>query len=96
MQIFNKRKQNTLQQEVEQCLESMKDLEQTSDEYLKLLNTLERLMKLEHRKNSSFKVKPDTIAQIGGSLAGILIIIGYEHGHVLVSKGLNFIIKGRV
>lgn len=96
MQIFNKRKQNTLEQETQKCLESMAKMDQSSESYKKLLETLERLMRLEHRKNSGFRVKADTLAQIGGSLAGILVIVGYEHGHVLVSKALNYVIKGRV
>lgn len=96
MQIFNKRKVNTLEQETQKCLVSMAKMEQDSDGYKKMLETLERLMRLEHRKNSGFRVKADTLAQIGGSLAGILVIVGYEHGHVLVSKALNYVIKGRV
>lgn len=95
MQFFNKRV-DALEQEIQQCLESMKPLEPTSEEYDAALTVLERLMKLESQKNSCLKVKPDTWAQIGGSLVGILVIVGYEHGHVLVSKALNHIIKGRV
>jgi hypothetical protein len=30
---------------------------------------------------------------VGGNLLGILIIVGYEHTHVMVSKASGFIIR---
>jgi len=48
------------------------------------------------KEKDTTKASADTKWQIAGSLAGILLIVGFEHAHVLGSKALGFIIKGRV
>lgn len=60
-----------------------------SEEYATMLNRLERLYKLKE-KNAPKRVSPDTLIVVGGNLVGILIIVAYEHGHVITSKALSF------
>lgn len=60
-----------------------------SDEYATMLNRLERLYKLKE-KHAPKQVSPDTMLIVAGNLLGILIIVGYEHGHVIVSKAIGF------
>jgi hypothetical protein len=70
----------------------MKTRDGDSEEYATMLNRLERLNKL---RKPSFreKISPDTLILVGSNLLGILIIVSYEHGHVLASRALNTIIK---
>jgi hypothetical protein len=61
-------------------------------EYREAMDYLDRLMKMKAEERR-FKVTPDTIAIIAGNLVGILIIVGYERGHVMTSKVMGFVIK---
>ena len=54
---------------------------------------LERLIKLRTETTSKRKISPDTLALVAGNILGILIIVGYEHSHVMVSKASGFIIR---
>lgn len=65
-----------------------------SEEYANMLNRLERLYKL-YEKNSRKHLSPDTKLLVAGNLVGILIIVAYEHGHVITSKAVNQIGKLR-
>lgn len=42
-----------------------------------------------------WKVSQDTLAIVAGNLLGIVVIVGYERAHVLVSKALPSILKTR-
>lgn len=73
----------------------LREMEMTgpdTDEFPALLSYLERLSRLKTEKRQS-RVSPDTIAIVVGNLVGILIIVAYEQKHVMVSKGLGFILK---
>lgn len=67
-------------------------LDPGSDDYLKMIGALERLTALRDQKCSRMP-SPDVIANIGGNLVGILLILHYEQIHVLTSKALNIIRK---
>ncbi len=43
-----------------------------------------------------WKVSPDTLLTVGGSLLGILCILNFEKGSILTSKALTFVTRGRV
>lgn len=60
-----------------------------SEEYATMLNRLERLYKLKE-KNSPKQVDPNTYWMVGGNLAGILIIVFYEHAHAMTSRAIGF------
>lgn len=60
-----------------------------SEEYATMLNRLERLHKLKE-KTSPKGINPDTLILVGGNLLGILIIVSYEHAHVIASKAIGF------
>jgi hypothetical protein len=67
----------------------MKTKDGDSEEYATMLNRLERLHKLKE-KNTPKGINPDTLVIVGGNLLGIVIIVWFEHAHVIVSKALNF------
>lgn len=60
-----------------------------SDEYATMLNRLERLQKLKKPRFFE-KISPDTMIIVAGNLVGIVIIVAYEHSHVVTSKALSF------
>lgn len=70
-------------------LEIRDAVDKTTKEYAKRIKNLERLYLLRS-KNAPAGINPDTYLIVGGNLAGILIIVIYEHGHVIASKALNF------
>lgn len=63
--------------------------DQDAKESAKKIKNLERLYALKS-KNAPKGLDPNTLLLVGGNLAGILIIVGYEHGHVIVSKAIGF------
>lgn len=66
-----------------------------SPDYTAMANNLETLCRAQERVKKS-KVNPDTLVTAASSLLGIAMILGYEHGHVITSKALAFVLKGRV
>jgi len=69
--------------------DDMRSMDGDSEAYATCLNRLERLYKLKE-KHSKRAVNPDTWVIAGANLLGILVIVAYEHGHVIGSRALNF------
>jgi len=59
--------------------------------------TVDQLAKLYKMKelDAPKHVSPDTLLLVAGSLAGIVLIIGYERANVVTSKALAFVLKLR-
>jgi len=57
------------------------------------LTQLERVIDLRGKTTPCRRFSRDTLLMVGGNLLGILIIVGYEHTHVMVSKASGFIIR---
>lgn len=79
---------------ITELMNDMKTMDGDSDEYATCLNRLERLTKLKKPRFYE-KLSPDTLLLVGSNILGILIIVSYEHGHVIGSKALSHIIKPR-
>ena len=73
-------------------LERMRNADPLSDEYLKLLQSVERFNALKTSQRRQ-KLSRDTIAMVMGNLAGILIIVAYERENVLSSKSFTQLIR---
>lgn len=41
-------------------------------------------------------VSADTKLVVAGNLIGIALILGYERGHVITTKAIGFVLRGRV
>lgn len=68
-----------------------------SADYLKVLTNIERLTTLQSlEKKTGFHVSADTWVAAGASLAGILIIVVYEHAHAFTSKAVTFVPKVKI
>lgn len=50
----------------------------------------------ELQEKSKTRITPDTLMIVAGNLVGIALILGYEHLHVVSSKALGFVLRGRV
>jgi hypothetical protein len=89
---FVSRKASNLDDPIDKVLSELDHVNPGTDDYATLLTTLERLYQLQKDERSS-RVSPDTLAVVAANLLGILIIVGYEQGHVVVSRGLGFILR---
>lgn len=65
-----------------------------TEDYDKMVTQLSTLYKLKEF-DSKKHVSMDTKAMVIGNLAGILLILGYEHVHVVTSKALSFVLKSK-
>lgn len=89
---FRQQKETEFDDAIERILLTMNEHEVGAPEYTKALVFLERMTTI--RKESKPEgVSRDTIAIVTGNLVGILVIVFAEQNHVVVSKGLNFILK---
>ena len=67
----------------------------SSERYDKVSTQYVKLLKARAETQPRVRLSPDTIALIAANLAGILIVVGYEHAHVVTSKALGFVGKLR-
>lgn len=72
--------------------DEMNTYDPDTEEYQNALDKLERLAKI-NENNQRSKVSADTIAIVAGNLLGILIVVGYERGHVLTTRMKDFVLK---
>lgn len=79
--------------EIDKLVLALGDHKATSVEYEKIVEQLNRLMKIR-QENRPARVSPDTWAMIGANILGIAMITWFERGNVVTSKALGFI--GRV
>ena len=84
-----------LESELERAIGSLKGVLTDSDEYSKMLTSVERLHGMLDEEQKSRPVSKDTLATIGGNLLGILMIIKHERVNVITSKALGFVIRSR-
>ena len=84
-----------LDNEINAVLDSMSVFGPDSPEYPHLIAHLDALNSLRHSKKTARRVSPDQMALVAGNLAGILVIVSYEHLHVITSKALNILVKAK-
>ncbi len=75
-------------EQLEVQLKDAESLEDIGD----VLSMMERRNELRNKR----RVSPDTIAIVVCNLLGIILILEHERSHVIASKALGFIIRGRV
>lgn len=89
--MFNYFKQTTpFDEEIERLTRELKNHTIGSDEYSTSLDTITKLQKVRNEERSS-QISKDTWITAGTNLLGILLIISYEHSHVMTSKALPFV-----
>jgi hypothetical protein len=92
MRRLFKREPSVLDEPIEKILTEMNTYKPDDPEWPMLIEHLDKLtrMKSDYRNR---RFSPDTMLLVAGNLLGILVIVAYEQKHVMVSKGLGFVIK---
>ncbi|QEQ93528.1 hypothetical protein SEA_GIRLPOWER_29 [Streptomyces phage GirlPower] len=90
---FKKSEPSDLEREIARLFKKLAKTPEDSDEYNRVSDQLAKLYKLQE-VNSKQKVSKDQLVAALSSIAGILIVVGYEHAHVIASKAaLSFVKK---
>lgn len=80
------------------------------DEYIRLLDECRdvkgeeercsyykcQIKEISEMLKTTWKISPDTLVTVGGSLLTVLLILNFEKLNIVSTKALGFIIKGRV
>lgn len=85
-------RRSILDDSIDRVLEHMKGENPGTEDYEALLADLERLVKLRSEEQSK-RVSPDTMAIVAANIFSVLVVVGYEQGHVVISRGLNFLLR---
>lgn len=85
--------QRQLEAELERVIAGLKNHLSDSEEYAKMLTTVERLNELLAKEEKPNSVSKDTLANIGANLLGIFMIIKHENVNVITSKALSFVTR---
>jgi hypothetical protein len=89
---FKKTEPSDLEVEIKRILSEMKDLPITDEKYATMADRLVQLYKLKE-VDSKKHVSADAMTAAATNLVGILLILHYEHAHVLTSKAVGFVMK---
>lgn len=93
------RKNSDEQSGLDEVIDAVQDLllkgDPTSNDFAKTTEQLDSLYKIK-AQNKPDRVSKDTLLTVIANLAGIGLILSYEHAHVVTSKALSFVMKTRV
>lgn len=90
--FFKKEKDEPLEAEIAEIYTEMQRIGVTDEEYPNMLKLLERYYELKDKKSQK-PVSREALLNIGGNLLGIAMILTFEWGHVITSKGFNQLIR---
>lgn len=89
-ELIRRKKPDTtaLDQQITRVSHEMDTVSTYSDEYKEMLKRLERLHKLKGQETPK-PVSRDTIWIVVGNVVGIVIIVAYEHKHVIGGRAFD-------
>lgn len=92
MNLSELRKPSIVDEAIGKVLTEMRQYDVDAKEYQVAIEHLERLMKMrtEERRN---RISPDTMLIVAGNILCVLVVVGFERGHVMTSKAMGFILK---
>lgn len=92
MNLSELRKPSIVDEAIGKVLTEMRTYDADTEEYKVAIDHLERLMKMrtEERRN---RISPDTILIVAGNILCVLVVVGFERGHVMTSKAMGFVLK---
>jgi hypothetical protein len=90
---FRRDKSSIYDEPIDRVLSEMNMYGPDTEEYPKMIRYLDSLVRMKGAEHPKNRVSPDTMLIVAGNLLGILVIVIYEQKHVLVSKGMGFILK---
>jgi hypothetical protein len=88
------KKYNAIDSEIDHVLMQLGTMRSGSEEYCAAVKNLEMLYKARSYKDES-KISMDTLALAVTNILGVILVLNYEHLHVISGKAINFIIKGK-
>ena len=83
-----------LKVEIDRLTLALGTMDPKSPEYQIVANNLDLLICM--RNNKPMRISTDTIVVAATNILGILLILNYENLHVVSSKAISFILKGRL
>lgn len=85
----------SLDEAIETAFAHLASEEPTTDAYSVIVDQLKKLydIKSSYEKDNKNFVSKDQLVAVAGSIAGILILVSYEHVHPITSKALGFVLK---
>lgn len=88
--LFRRKKPDTtaLDEQIAKLYYEMNAVNTYSDEYKEMIKRLERLHKLKGQETPK-PVSRDTIWIVVGNVVGIVIIVAYEHKHVIGGRAFD-------
>lgn len=92
MRILVNRGPSDFDEAIDRVLAELKETNLGTEDFEVRLAYLERLNRLRNEERSN-RVSPDTMAIVAANILGILIVVGYEQGNVIASKGLGFVLR---
>lgn len=93
MFVRKTKEDSKLDEAIDKALDELLEYGPDAKEFNDAVGLLERLTAL--RSKDRPRVSRDQWALIGGNLLGILIVVGYEHAHVVTTKALGFTLKSK-
>lgn len=79
---------------ITRLFDSLQGMDPESEDYSNTADQLVKLYKLNDESKSKKRVSPDTLANLAGSISGIMAILIFEKsGHIIVTKALGFVTK---
>lgn len=81
-----------LEIEIDRLVLELKDHAPGTDKYGVIVERLSKLHKVQAEKKPA-RVNPDTALTVAAHLAGIVLILNYEHFGPITSKALSFVPK---
>jgi hypothetical protein len=101
--VFNRESKpvesSDLEEEITRVIRTMSDENPQTEEYTTMVSNLKLLVEarqLDEATDKPNRPSADTMLSVGGSVLGILLILGFEKANVITSKGLSFIPKIKI
>ena len=88
-------KKKTIDSEVDHVVECLSGMDVDSDKYRSAVQNLEILCNARSCKTNR-SISFETLIMAGTNLLGIIMILDYEQLHVVASKAVGLILKGRI
>ena len=95
MKFWRRERPSPFDEPIKRVLNDMALYGPTADEYSGLVAELTRLTEAKSAEARKWKVSPDTLAIVLGNIAVVLVIVGYEHSHVMTSKASTYVLRSK-
>lgn len=90
---------NNLDKAIDKAFLDAESYPTNSPEFAACMTQIDKLYELRHpslKKEKRKPIDPNTLLLIGANLTGIVVVLGYEHAHVIASKGFGLVNKLRL